>query len=220
MCPPMALSAMSSMIKFAGQQDAANAQNKAARANYMQQITQKSLATMQEHTASSDKLFQDTIKAREAQAGYEASVEGMGGSIVGRLIRDKKAVEARNKNNIDTNFEYKLQQTQYELEGLRVQADGRSKSGPSLLATGLEIGLRPGGLVSNGSAKKSLWAMRCSSASQSCGRLRCTRLALAPCNAYTSQSHASTARPALACQILRPLELLCGALTSPVIWSK
>jgi len=140
MCPPMALSAMSSMIKFAGQQDAANAQNKAARANYMQQITQKSLATMQEHTASSDKLFQDTIKAREAQAGYEASVEGMGGSIVGRLIRDKKAVEARNKNNIDTNFEYKLQQTQYELEGLRVQADGRSKSGPSLLGTGLEIG--------------------------------------------------------------------------------
>jgi len=49
-------------------------------------------------------------------------------------------VEARNKNNIDTNFEYKLQQTQYELEGLRVQADGRSKSGPSLLGTGLEIG--------------------------------------------------------------------------------
>jgi hypothetical protein len=136
----MTMAAMSSVAKFAGQQQQADAQNKAARANYMQQITQKSLATMQEHTASSDKLFQDTIKAREAQAGYEASVEGMGGSIVGRLIRDKKAVEARNKNNIDTNFDYKLQQTQYELEGLRVQADGRSKTGPSLLATGLEIG--------------------------------------------------------------------------------
>ena len=140
MCDPMTMATMSSVAKFAGQQQQADAQNKAARDNYMQQITQKSLATMQEHTASSDKLFQDTIKAREAQAGYEASVEGMGGSIVGRLIRDKKAVEARNKNNIDTNFEYKLQQTQYELEGLRVQADGRSKSGPSLLATGLEIG--------------------------------------------------------------------------------
>ena len=140
MCPPMVLATMGSVIGYAEKQQQANAQNKAAHNNYMQQITQKSLATMQEHTASSDKLFQDTIKAREAQAGYEASVEGMGGSIVGRLIRDKKAVEARNKNNIDTNFEYKLQQTQYELEGLRVQADGRSKSGPSLLGTGLEIG--------------------------------------------------------------------------------
>ena len=140
MCDPMTMATVGQMAGFMEKQAAADAQNKAARDNYMQQITQKSLATMQEHTASSDKLFQDTIKAREAQAGYEASVEGMGGSIVGRLIRDKKAVEARNKNNIDTNFEYKLQQTQYELEGLRVQADGRSKSGPSLLATGLEIG--------------------------------------------------------------------------------
>jgi hypothetical protein len=140
MCDPMMMATVGKMAGFMEKQSAADAQNKAARDNYMQQITQKSLATMQEHTASSDKLFQDTIKAREAQAGYEASVEGMGGSIVSRLIRDKKAVEARNKNNIDTNFEYKLQQTQYELEGLRVQADGRSKSGPSLLATGLEIG--------------------------------------------------------------------------------
>ena len=55
-------------------------------------------------------------------------------------MRDKRAVEARNKQNINTNYEYKLQQTQYELEGLRVQADGRGKRGPSLLATGLEIG--------------------------------------------------------------------------------
>jgi hypothetical protein len=140
MCDPMMMATVGKMAGFMEKQSAADAQNKAARDNYMQQITQKSLATMQEHTASSDKLFQDTIKAREAQAGYEASVEGMGGSIVSRLIRDKKAVEARNKNNIDTNFEYKLQQTQYELEGLRVQADGRSKTGPSLLATGLEIG--------------------------------------------------------------------------------
>lgn len=140
MCDPMTMATVGQMAGFMEKQAAADAQNKAARDNYMQQITQKSLATMQEHTASSDKLFQDTIKAREAQAGYEASVEGMGGSIVSRLIRDKKAVEARNKNNIDTNFEYKLQQTQYELEGLRVQADGRSKTGPSLLATGLEIG--------------------------------------------------------------------------------
>lgn len=140
MCDPMTMAVVSAGAGYVGKEQQANAQNKAVRDNYMQQITQKSLATMQEHTASSDKLFQDTIKAREAQAGYEASVEGMGGSIVGRIIRDKKAVEARNKNNIDTNFEYKLQQTQYELEGLRVQADGRSKSGPSLLGTGLEIG--------------------------------------------------------------------------------
>jgi len=140
MCDPMTMAVVSAGAGFVEKQQQADAQNKAAHSNYMQQITQKSLATMQEHTASSDKLFRDTIKAREAQAGYEASVEGMGGSVVGRLIRDKKAVEARNKSNIDTNFEYKLQQTQYELEGLRVQADGRSKTGPSLLATGLEIG--------------------------------------------------------------------------------
>ena len=136
----MMLAVASSGAKFIEKQEAANAQNKAVRANYMQQITQKNLATLQDSTAASDQLFQDTIKAREAQAGYEASVEGISGSVVGRILRDKRAVEARNKKNINTNYEYKLQQTQYELEGLRVQADGRSKSGPSLLGTGLEIG--------------------------------------------------------------------------------
>ena len=139
MCDPMMLATAGKVAGFMEKQQAADAQNKAARDNYMQQITQNSIATMQEHTAASDKLFQDSINAKQAQAGYEASVEGMGGSIVGRLIRDKKAVEARNKANIDTNFENQLQQTQYELEGLRVQADGRSKKGPSLLATGLGI---------------------------------------------------------------------------------
>jgi hypothetical protein len=141
MCDATTIMAVgSSLLKHDEKQQQANAQNKAARDNYMQQITQKNLATLQDSTAASDKLFQDTIKAREAQASYEASVEGMSGSIVGRIMRDKRAVEARNKNNINTNYEYKLQQTQYELEGLRVQADGRSKRGPSLLATGLEIG--------------------------------------------------------------------------------
>ena len=141
MCDATTIMAVgSSLLKHDEKQQQANAQNKAARDNYMQQITQKNLATLQDSTAASDKLFQDTIKAREAQASYEASVEGMSGSIVGRIMRDKRAVEARNKNNINTNYEYKLQQTQYELEGLRVQADGRSKRGPSLLGTGLEIG--------------------------------------------------------------------------------
>ena len=141
MCDATTIMAVgSSLLKHDEKQQQANAQNKAARDNYMQQITQKNMATLQDSTAASDKLFQDTIKAREAQASYEASVEGMSGSIVGRIMRDKRAVEARNKNNINTNYEYKLQQTQYELEGLRVQADGRSKRGPSLLATGLEIG--------------------------------------------------------------------------------
>ena len=141
MCDATTIMAVgSSLLKHDEKQQQANAQNKAARDNYMQQITQKNLATLQDSTAASDKLFQDTIKAREAQASYEASVEGMSGSIVGRIMRDKRAVEARNKQNINTNYEYKLQQTQYELEGLRVQADGRGKRGPSLLATGLEIG--------------------------------------------------------------------------------
>ena len=139
MCDPMMLATAGKLAGFAEKQAQADAQNKAARDNYMQQITQTGQATLQEHTAASDKLFQDTIKAKEAQAGYEASVEGMGGSIVSRLIRDKKAVEARNKANIDTNFNNKLQQRQYDLEGLRVQADGRSKAGPSILATGLGI---------------------------------------------------------------------------------
>ena len=139
MCDPMMLATAGKIVGHMEKQAAADAQNKAVRDNYMQQITQNSIATLQEHTASSDKLFQDTIKAREAQASYEASVEGMGGSIVGRLIRDKRAVEARNKANIDTNYEYKIQQRQYELEGLRVQADGRGKRGPSILATGLGI---------------------------------------------------------------------------------
>jgi len=140
MCnPQLAMAVAGKVIEHSEKEDAANRQNHAVNNNLMQQYTQESIATLQERTAASDKLFQDTIKAREAQADYAASVEGMGGSIVGRLIRDKQAVEARNKLNITTNFEYKIQQRQYELEGLRVQAQGRRKKGPSLLATGLGI---------------------------------------------------------------------------------
>jgi len=139
MCNPMMLATAGKVVGHMEKQAAADAQNKAVRDNLMQQYTQESIATLQERTAASDKLFQDTIKAREAQADYAASVEGMGGSIVGRIIRDKQAVEARNKLNINTNFDNKIQQRQYELEGLRVQADGRGKRGPSLLATGLGI---------------------------------------------------------------------------------
>jgi len=141
MCDPMTILAVGSAVVSHGEkQQQATAQNIATRNNYMQQTKQANLATLQNQEAASDKLFRDTISAREAQASYAASVEGMSGSIVGRIMRDKKAVEARNKNNIDRNFSNQLQQTQYELEGLRVQSNGRRKRAPSLLATGLEIG--------------------------------------------------------------------------------
>jgi len=141
MCDPMTILAVGSAVVSHGEkQQQATAQNIATRANYMQQTRQSNLSTLQNQEAASDKLFRDTIAAREAQASYTASVEGMSGSIVERIIRDKKAVEARNKNNIDRNFSNQLQQTQYELEGLRVQSNGRRKRAPSLLATGLDIG--------------------------------------------------------------------------------
>jgi hypothetical protein len=135
----MMLATAGKVVGHMEKQAAADAQNKAARDNLMQQYTQSGIKTLQEHTAASDQLFNDNLKAREAQASYYASTETMGGSIVGRIMRDKRAVQARNKHNIDTNYEYKIQQTQYELEGLRVQADGRMKTGPSILATGLGI---------------------------------------------------------------------------------
>jgi len=136
----MALSMMGSMIGFAEKQAQADAQNQAAHNNLMQQYTQNSIASLQEQTAASDKLFLETVQAKTAQSQYLASAEGMGGSIIGSILRDKKATEAHNTHNINTNFENSVQQRQYELQGLRTQADGRSKSGPSLLATGLEIG--------------------------------------------------------------------------------
>lgn len=139
MCDPLTIATVSSVVGFTEKQAQADAQNKAARENYMQQTKQRQLTLLQEQTAASDKLFNDNLKAKEAQSAYLASVEGMGGSVVGRILRDKKAVQARNKANINTNFDNQVQQTQYELEGLRVQADGRGKRGPNLLATGLEI---------------------------------------------------------------------------------
>ena len=139
MCDPLTIATVSSVVGFTEQQAQADAQNKAARDNYMQQTKQRQLTLLQEQTAASDKLFNDNLKAKEAQSAYLASVEGMGGSVVGRILRDKKSVQARNKANINTNFDNQVQQTQYELEGLRVQADGRGKRGPNLLATGLEI---------------------------------------------------------------------------------
>ena len=141
MCDPMTILAVgSAVVSYDEKQKQATAQNIATRSNYMQQTKQANLSLLQNQEAASDKLFRDTIAAREAQAGYAASVEGMSGSIVGRIMRDKKAVEARNKNNIDRNFENQIQQTQYELEGLRVSGNARRKAAPSLLATGLDIG--------------------------------------------------------------------------------
>ena len=63
----------------------------------------------------------------------------MGGSLVGRLVRNQKATEARNKNNIDINYEMDVQQKQYEMQGYQVQSTGRMKKGPSLIPVGLEM---------------------------------------------------------------------------------
>ncbi len=140
MCDPFSMAAMGSVIGFAEKDAAAQEQNKRARENYLNQITQTQIATLQEHQAASDQLFNDSLKALESQAETEAAAETYGGSVVARLVRNKKAVEGRNKHNIETNFDNSVQQKQYELQGFQTQANGRMKSGPSLLATGLEIG--------------------------------------------------------------------------------
>ena len=140
MCDPMALQVMGSIAGYAEKQQAANEQNKRARENYFNQVTQTQIASLQEHQAASDQLFNDTLKAREAQSQTEAAAEGMQGSLVARLVRNQKAVEGRNTHNINTNFENSVQQKQYEMQGFQTQGNGRMVQGPSLLATGLEIG--------------------------------------------------------------------------------
>lgn len=140
MCDPFAMQAIGSVAGFIEKDRAAKEQNKRARENYLNQVTQTQIATLQEHEAASDQLFNDTLKAREAQAESEAAAEGMQGSLVARLIRNKKAVEGRNTHNINTNFENSVQQKQYEMQGFQTQSNGRMVQGPSLLATGLEIG--------------------------------------------------------------------------------
>lgn len=140
MCSPFALQAAGSIVGFAEKQAAANEQNKRARENALNQYTQSQIAELQEHQAASDQLFNDTLKAKEAQSETEAAAESMGGSLVARLVRNQRAVEGRNTHNIETNFENSVQQRQYEMQGFQTQANGRMVRGPSLLATGLEIG--------------------------------------------------------------------------------
>ena len=140
MCDPMALQVMGSIAGYAEKQQAADEQNKRARENYFNQVTQTQIASLQEHEAASDQLFNDTLKALESQHESEAAAEEHGGSIVARIVRNKQAVQGRNTHNINTNFENSVQQKQYEMQGFQTQGNGRMVRGPSLLATGLEIG--------------------------------------------------------------------------------
>lgn len=140
MCDPFAMQAIGAAVEYGEKAQRAQTQNERARQNYLNQVTQSNIASLQEHTAASDQLFRDSIKSLEAQRETEAAAESFGGSVVARLVRNKKAVEGQNKLNIETNFDNTVQQRQYELAGLQTQANGRLTTGPSLLATGLEIG--------------------------------------------------------------------------------
>tara|TARA_B100000795_G_scaffold270009_1_gene261841 strand:- start:7691 stop:8149 length:459 start_codon:yes stop_codon:yes gene_type:complete len=137
MCDPVQIGM--SLMKFAEKQAAADAQNKAAREDYFQKVNQTQQASLQTHAQMSDQLFQDSILAVENQAAVYANTEGMGGSLVGRLVRNQRATEARNKDNINKNYEMDVQQKQYEMQGYQVQSTGRMKKGPSLIPVGLEM---------------------------------------------------------------------------------
>jgi hypothetical protein len=116
-----------------------NANNEASRKDYFQKVSQTRLAQLQSHEQMSSALFEDSIIAKQNQASVYANSEGMGGSLVGRLMRDQKATEARNKHNIQQNYSMDVQQKQYEMRGFQTQSTGRMMAAPSMIPTGLEM---------------------------------------------------------------------------------
>jgi len=114
-------------------------QNKRAREDYFQKVKQTQLAKLQTHASMTDQLFQDTLVAKQNQAMAYAGAENFGGSLVGRLVRNQHATEARNKHNIEQNYSMDVQQKQYEMQGYQTQSHGRMREGPSLIPVGLEL---------------------------------------------------------------------------------
>jgi len=137
MCDPVSIGL--SMMSFAEKEQQVNAQNEASRKDYFQKVSQTRLAQLQSHEQMSNDLFQDTLVAKQNQASVYANSEGMGGSLVGRLVRDQQATEARNKHNIQQNYQMDVQQKQYEMRGYQTTSTGRMLSSPSLIPTGLEM---------------------------------------------------------------------------------
>jgi len=137
MCDPVSVGL--SMLSFAEKESQVNAQNEASRKDYFQKVSQTRLSQLQTHEQMSDALFQDTLAAKTNQAAVYANSEGMGGSLVTRLVNEQKAIEARNKNNIGENYKMDVQQKQYAMQGFQTQSTGRMKSGPSMVPTGLEM---------------------------------------------------------------------------------
>lgn len=137
MCDPIQV--FGAMMSYGEKQQQADEQNRRATANYHQQVKQTQVGELQAHEAMSSQLFEDTLVARQNQAMIEAGAETYGGSIVRRLIDNQKATEARNKSNIQTNYEMDVQQRQYAMRGYNTQSHGRMVSNPSFIPTGLEL---------------------------------------------------------------------------------
>ena len=142
MCDPttmMVLSVGTSLMEYDEKAKQTQAQNTASVKDYHQKIKQTRLAQLQSQASMSDALFEDTIVAKQNQASAYARTEGMGGSLVNRIVRDQQAIEARNKDNVNQNYAMDIQQKQYEMQGYAVQSQGRMKAAPNFFTTGLEI---------------------------------------------------------------------------------
>ncbi len=137
MCDPIQV--LGAMVSYGEQQSQVAEQNKRAREDYFQKVEQTQLAELQSHEAMSNQLFEDTLVAKQNQAMAYAGAEGLGGSLVSRLVNNQQAVEARNKQNINRNYEMDVQQKQYAMQGFQTQSHGRMQSGPSFVSTGLEL---------------------------------------------------------------------------------
>lgn len=153
-------SAASTAVGVAAQQKAAKDQRKyennvysatakAANTNYIQTISQTNVQRSQVEAATGQQAVQADMAVRSAQAAQAvASGEaGATGNTMDLLLRDFDRVKAQDNFNLDTNREWRDQQTEQNLLSAQAQANNQTTSAlprpvqmPSVLVAALQIG--------------------------------------------------------------------------------
>lgn len=156
----LAVSAAASASAYVAQEKAAKANAKyesnmysataqSANTNYQQTISQTNLATYQTDTAERQQAIDNSqaINSAKASTVVQEGEAGVAGNTLSQLLGNFDRIHAQNNFTLNTNQDWRQQQTQQNLLAARANAANQITSAtphpvqmPSILATALQIG--------------------------------------------------------------------------------
>lgn len=156
----LAMTAATTAAGVAAQQEQAKSQRRfenkqytatarAASQNYKQTISQTNVQTYQNNTAEGQQALANSraIAAQQSQASVALGESGAGGNTHGALLDEFDRLSAENNFTLDTNRQWREQQTGQNLLSAQANANNQTTAAmprpvqmPSMLSAALQIG--------------------------------------------------------------------------------